>query len=336
MEISRGCQSTGWCLCFQTSHTAQAAGLYEEEAQDDFFADTDFRCPAVAKTTIVATKVDGGWTMTGDAPYSSGSPYANWSMGQTLTPDGTWLLYAAPRDTWTRLDDWGDALGLKGSGSHTIRFENAFLPDRFVLENVTLLDIDVSRGTPGYRLHGNPFYAGRTNAYLAGSNVAVMVGGVKGAVDEFERLMQRSVQWPPLGPRAEDGDYQRWLGLAIGKVATAEAALLQSAEQWMELVREGAEGRAPFRREDDLRLNIIGREAMTLAWDAMQSIIFRTAGSGVARNGQLMERMFRDAAMGWGHFTTIMGDLAARELAKERLGIAGSGSPIDAHAKAGA
>ena len=51
-------------------------------------------------------------------------------MGQALLPAPAgagpddpppMLLFVAPRSEWEMLDDWGDMLGLKGSGSHSIR-----------------------------------------------------------------------------------------------------------------------------------------------------------------------------------------------------------------------
>lgn len=284
-----------------------------------------------------AIRVEDGWELNSTHPYSSGAPYSTHYMGQTFAA-GTgedpppMLLFVAPRATWTMLDDWGETLGLKGSGSHSVRFENAHIPARYVLENTWMVDTDVSGGTLGYRLHGNPMYAGRTLAFFQGELAAVMTGAAKGALDEYEDILRsRKTQRPPIVARAEDPDYQRWFGLAIGRVATAEAALLQCAEQWMELCRRSAEDGVPFTREDDLRLNIVAREATTLAWDAMQGQIFRTAGTSAARNGERIERIFRDMAIGWGHFGTIVGDWVARELAREHLGLATDAPRPDRH-----
>jgi 3-hydroxy-9,10-secoandrosta-1,3,5(10)-triene-9,17-dione monooxygenase len=153
-----------------------------------------------------------------------------------------------------------------------------------------------------------------------------MIGAVKGALDEYEDIIHtRKTQRPPIVPRFHDPDYQRWLGVAIGKVATAEAALLQVGEQYMELCRRAVEDSTPFSREEDLRLNVVGREAMTLAWEAMQGTILRTAGS--PRNGQRMERIFRDMTMGWSHFSNVVADWSARELAREHLGLVAEGAP---------
>ena len=62
--------------------------------------------------------------------------------------------------------------------------------------------------------------------------------------------------------------------------------LIQCAEQYMDVCSRGAETGEPFSREEDLRLNIIAREALTMAWNAMQGELFRTAGTSLARNGQ--------------------------------------------------
>ncbi len=328
VAIARGCPSTAWCLCLASAHALQVGALFEEQAQAELFGDGDFRCAAVAAPTGSATPVDGGWEISGTWAYCSGAPYSTHYMGQTFAPredsDGPppILLFVAPRSEWTMLDDWGDTLGLKGSGSHSIRFERGRVPGHYVLENTWMVDTDTSRGTPGSRLHSSPMYAGRTLSFFQAELTAVMVGAVQGALDEYEEIIRtRKTQRPPIVPRYQDPDYQRWFGLALGKTAAAEAALVQCAEQYMALCRRSVEDGIPFSREDDLRLNVIGREAMTLAWEAMQGQVFRTGGSSAAKKGERMERIWRDMSMGWSHFTIVVTDWAARELAREHLGV---------------
>jgi 3-hydroxy-9,10-secoandrosta-1,3,5(10)-triene-9,17-dione monooxygenase len=255
-------------------------------------------------------------------------------MGQTFVPPKAEgeppgvLLFVAPRDRWTMLDDWGDTLGLKGSGSHSVRFENAHIPAHFAIQDTWMVDTDVSNGTPGLRLHGNPMYAGRTLSFFQSELASILVGAAKGALEEYETTLRtRKTQRPPIVERYLDPDYQRWFGRATGMVAAAEAMVLSCAEQYMELCRRGAETGVPFSREDDLRLNMVAREALTMAWNAMQGEIFRTAGSSLAKDGQRLQRIFRDMSMGWGHFGTIVGDWAAREWAREHLGVAPEAPP---------
>ena len=326
MALARGCPSTAWCLCLPAGHALQTGMLFPEDVQAELFGGL-YICPAVAAPAGSAKRIEGGWELTSTHPYSSGAPYATHYMGQTFAaPEQEggppqMLLFVAPRESWTMLDDWGDTLGLKGSGSHSVRFEQAFIPERFVLENTWLVDTDVA-GTPGAAIHGNSMYAGRTLAYFEGSLAAIMIGAAKGALDEYEELLRtRKTQRPPIVTRSEDPDYQRWYGLAVGRVGAAEAILLHVAEQWHEACRRSVEDGVPFTREEDLRLNMVAREALTLAWEAMQGEIFRTAGSSAARAGQRIERIFRDMSIGWGHFGQIVRDWTAREWSREHFGL---------------
>jgi 3-hydroxy-9,10-secoandrosta-1,3,5(10)-triene-9,17-dione monooxygenase len=328
MEVAAGDLSTAWCLCLASAHALHLATLFEERAQSELFGDGDFRCPAVAAPAGEAVRTPGGWRITGTWAYCSGSPYATHYMGQTFAaptepggPPGQMLLFVAPRASWTRLEDWGDTLGLRGSGSHSIRIDGALLPEHHVLESQWLVDTDTAR-TPGLSLHGDPLYAGRTLSVFQSELSALAVGALRGALEEYETVLRtRRTQRPPIVPRYLDPDYQRWFGQALGRVAAAETLLIGVARRWSEYTeRFASEGRI-FTRADDLGLNVLAREALTLAWTALQEDIFRTAGTSAARRGQRIERIFRDVAMDWGHIGNATRDWAWRELARERLGL---------------
>jgi 3-hydroxy-9,10-secoandrosta-1,3,5(10)-triene-9,17-dione monooxygenase len=326
LETARGCPSTAWCMGLASGHALQLGSWWPEQAQSEIFGDGDFRAASVAAPVGKAVHVDGGWRVTGAWPYSSGAPYSTHYMGQTLIPvDGgppRMMLFVAERSQWEMLDDWGDLLGLRGSGSHTVRLEDGFVPEHWALPDVQLVEVDVSGGTPGSRLHGNPMYAGRCVSFFQLELTALMIGAARGALDEYEHLVTtRRTQRPPTVLRAEDPDYQRWFGTAIGRLATAEAAMLNAGDQWTELARRNVEEDAGFARADDLKLNFIARDGMKMAWDAMQEHIVRTAGSSALRDGERMQRIYRDMTMGHGHFASILGDSVARQIGQHRLGV---------------
>ena len=313
-------------LTLAAGHSLQVGSFWSEQAQEEIFGTGDFRAASVAAPVGNATKVDGGWRITGAWPYSSGAPYSTHYMGQTLIRSGDgpprMMLFVAERSEWEMLDDWGDLLGLRGSGSHTVKLEDAFVPEQWALPDTQLVEVDVSGGTPGSRLHGNPMYAGRCVSIFQLELTALMIGAARGALDEYEGIVTtRRTQRPPTVIRAEDPDYQRWFGTAIGKLATADAAMLNAADQWTELARRNVEEDAGFSREDDLELNFIGREGLRMAWDAMQEHIVRTAGSSALRDGERMQRIYRDMTMGHGHFASILGDSVARRIGQYRLGV---------------
>jgi 3-hydroxy-9,10-secoandrosta-1,3,5(10)-triene-9,17-dione monooxygenase len=239
------------------------------------------------------------------------------------------LLFVAPKSEWTMLDDWGGLLGLKGSGSHSITFDHARVPAHWTIERTQMVDVDVSEGTPGHRLHGNPLYHGRAMAPFTMTLAAVLVGAAYNALDDYERLMnERTIPLPPFTPRKLDPDYQRHFGRAMAKIATAEAALLNAADQHMELCRRAAEEGAPYTHGDDWLVASIAREVMLQAWETMQSDIFRTAGSSATRAGERIERIYRDMSMGNGHLNVVLRDMMFREIARWRLGLPkGLGNP---------
>jgi 3-hydroxy-9,10-secoandrosta-1,3,5(10)-triene-9,17-dione monooxygenase len=300
---------------------------FPERTQDEVFGDGNFIAASVAApVSEPAVRVDDGWELSGKVSFCSGIPYSTWYMGQAMTAGengvpGPMLLFVAPRGAWRMLDDWGDLLGLKASGSNSIVFDHARIPDHCVLENTSMVNIDVTRA-PGVELHGNPMYGGRALGVFTMCLGAVLVGGAYNALDEYERQMDaRTIPTPPFTPRKLDADFQRYFGGAWAKTATAEAALYQAAEQHMELCRRQAEEGVPFSYLEDMRIGCIGREVMVQAWETVQSDLVRTCGASLLKTGERMERIFRDLAVGNAHRNTSLRDWAYRELALAHFGM---------------
>ncbi len=335
VEIARGCPSTGWCLALAANHALMVGSWFPEKAQDDVFEGGRFICASVAAPiSEPALKVDGGWELNGKVSFCSGIPYSTYYLGQALTPGdgsglpGPMLLFVAPRGAWEMLDDWGDLLGLKASGSQSIVFDHGRIPDHFVLENTSMIDVDVSVA-PGVGLHGNSMYGGRALGVFTMCLAAVMVGAAYNALDEYERQMdERMTPVPPFVPRRLDPDFQRWFGGAWAKTATAEAALHDCAEQHMELCRRQAEEGVPYTYKDDMLLGCIGREVMVQTWETVQSDLVRTVGASLMKTGERIERIFRDMAIGNAHRNTSLRDWAYRELTLAHLGLPSQADPL--------
>ena len=325
MMLARGCPSTGWMYCLGATHALPAATLFGERAQQDLFAGGDFIAPATIVPGGTATRDGQGWRISGTWGYCSGSPYATHLMAHTLVPgadgDPRPMLFAARRDQWTRLDDWGTQLGLRGSGSHSIRLDDAFVPDHLTMPGTHISEVAVTTETPGYRLHDNPQYAGGPLSYMVLEAAALAVGIAQGALDAYEELMRtRTTLLPPIMPRTEDADYQFWYGEAAAMIATAEAATLGAIAQWQELAAQGPDA---FDRAEDLRLTTICRHVIRLCWRAVEQHLYPTAGSSAVRQGARMERVWRDFSMMQSHagYAVFLPTVATRELARVRFGI---------------
>ena len=253
IEIARGCPSTGWCLCLGGAHVLQVASMFDEQAQAAFFGpDGHFVCASYGAPVGVAEPRDDGYVIGGKFSYASGIPYSTHFMGQTLLhpedPLDPGLMFVIPAEQFERLDDWHGVLGMRGSGSHSIQIDDAWIPASHAVR-AFMVDLPVEGGTVGSRLHGNPMYAGRTLGFFHGEFGAIMVGSAYAALDEYQRIITtRPATWIPTMKRYELVDYQRYLGEAIAEIACAEAAVIQGAQQWMELARCNVEEDRPFTR----------------------------------------------------------------------------------------
>ena len=313
-EIGRGCPSSGWMLGQSINHTVTPiATFFPEHVQAELFAGTDFIAPAVAKPSGTATRAaDGGWIVNGTFDYCSGAPYSTHLMAHSWvtdsdSPDGKPepLLFVAPASEYTRLNNWGNVLGLKGSGSHSCTMENGYVPENWAFRGKTMVSF-TQKEILGGEIHGNPMYAGSTFSFylIVGSTAAVAT--TRGALDEYEHLADMlPTPYPPFSPRRESDDYKRWINEAYGLVTTAEAALDSYIAQWMDLSERHAWSRA-----EDLRLCRMANHIVdNLCWNAMQ-LILKTAGTSQITAGRRIERVWRDFTQILGHgFSRMRVDL---------------------------
>jgi 3-hydroxy-9,10-secoandrosta-1,3,5(10)-triene-9,17-dione monooxygenase len=321
--LTRSCPSTGWMYCLGAAHALAAATIFGERAQDELFAGGDFISPATIVPAGTAERVDGGWRLTGTWTYCSGSPYATHFLGHTLVPgeneEPVPMFFAVARAQWQRLDDWGGQLGLKGSGSHSIRMDGAFVPEHLTLDG-HMSQFSVAGGTPGFRLHGNPQYGGGPLSFMNLESAVLAVGIAQCALDCYEELMRtRTTIFPPVLPRTEDPDYQYWYGEAASMISTAQAALERTVQHWQEACVAGP---AAFTPEFEMGLATNCRQAVQLSWHAVEGYLFPTAGSSSVRSGERMERAWRDMSTLHTHagFSVFLAAKAQRELAKARFG----------------
>jgi 3-hydroxy-9,10-secoandrosta-1,3,5(10)-triene-9,17-dione monooxygenase len=326
IELSRGCPSSGWCYALASAHVLMMVGVFDEAAQIEIFsADGDFRAACFGFQAGELTPAPGGWRITGRWPYASGAPYSTHYIGHTRAPPaepggepGPEVVFVLPRGEWRLGNDWGDVLGLKGSGSHSVIAENGFIPTDFLVQGSLMMG-----RTDGVRVrvHDNPMYRGRMGAVGSAELASVAVGAAKAALDEYGRIItSRTATMQPSTLRVDLQDYQRYWGRAAGKIAAAEAIIVRMGEEHMELTRREADGGAAFGAEDDMRLTLAVQEAGRLAWEAVEEYLFRTAGSSAARDGQRMQRYFRDLGAYWSHNAPSLDDHFAALYARIHFG----------------
>jgi 3-hydroxy-9,10-secoandrosta-1,3,5(10)-triene-9,17-dione monooxygenase len=296
-SISRGCPSTGWMLTLGAAHALQVASYFSEEAQDEIFADGHFVASAsFAFQDARAEPVDGGYRVSGTWHFCSGVPYATHHMPLAPTGMGDASVVAiVPREKFRMLDNWGDLIGLKGSGSHSVVIEDAAIPAHHTITLDEWLGIGVT-STPGYLLHRNPLYGGAFLAVALGELNSVQVGNAQAAVDEYERLLNRPTRHAGASDgrkRSDDTNYQRLLGLALAKTDAAYSILIRCGELYHEYARLAMEEGEAFSEERTFRIYGQLMTAHQLCWEA-GDMMFRAGSTTGARDGARMQRYWRD------------------------------------------
>jgi 3-hydroxy-9,10-secoandrosta-1,3,5(10)-triene-9,17-dione monooxygenase len=284
------------------------ASHWPEQAQIELFgADGHFIAPHRAQGPAgTCRRVDGGYRVEGVWNYASGVPYSTHFIGNVMV-EGTdeQVVFIVPRGGYEILGDWGgDAtLGMRASGSNSVRIEGAFVPAHWVVpmgRGLWSAD-DVPGGTYGTRLHGNPMYLGRMMGPYHASLVTTVIGAARAALDELDEIARaRKTRFPPIVPWYQDVNIQRPFGQALLLADTAEATLVKACEMYMDYCRRWAADGTPFSAEDSLRLWGVLITAGGMACDAVE-LLFRAASSAAAKKGQRIERYWRDCAMYRGH-----------------------------------
>src|SRR5690606_12581796 len=143
-ELSKGCSATALAFAMHTHLVAANVWKYHAKKPD---AEPILRRVASENLALVSTgasdgvhsngvarRVEGGYRVRGRKRFASGSPASHVLITSATVPDdpaGAMIIHFSlplSSDGVKLLDDW-HTLGMRGSGSHTVVIEDAFVPD---------------------------------------------------------------------------------------------------------------------------------------------------------------------------------------------------------------
>ena len=136
-ELGRGCGSTSWAATLMNV-CAFFAGLFPDQAQRDVWESSPGnRIAGVLAPTGEATRVDGGFHLSGSWGWASGCLHAQWAVVGLPVPDeqGQIIdqgLALVPMTDLTISDTWFVA-GMRGTGSNTLIARDVFVPSHRVI-----------------------------------------------------------------------------------------------------------------------------------------------------------------------------------------------------------
>lgn len=282
--------STAWCMGQAFGCSLSAAFISEEAAEHVFGPPNSVLAwgPINMKAKAVAT--DGGYRVTGNWMYASGSRHATW-MGAHIPvyeADGNPRKSAGgvqevrtmlfPKDSVEMIDVW-QVIGLKGTGSDNYAVTDLFVPDAYTFRRDS--DDDRREAAPVYKIPLIPFYG----IGFAG----VALGIARAMMDSFIELSQHRVPSGSTVTMRENASIQTGVGEAEAKLGAAKAYLTQMTTELWDATTSGT----PFTLHQRARL----RTAITYGSNLAREVAdyaYRTAGAIAVFESQPFERRYRD------------------------------------------
>ena len=220
--------STAWVVTFCMEHN-WLVGLFNQQAQDHIFGKQPYIiAPGALAPRGKATKVEGGYRLSGHWEWGTGVMHADWVLVGGLTDhDGPpeICMYALPIADVKVLDTW-QMTGMVGTGSNDIVVEDAFVPDH-LRQNLTELRAGDS---PGAQYHQTSTFRMPMLPVLGLTAAAPAVGCAKQTVARFrERLQERTV-YGTLDKQSERALAQSRLAHLTVRAKTVETTLKRIAK----------------------------------------------------------------------------------------------------------
>ncbi len=294
-ELARADGSAGWNVMIGAGNGRYGASMDPTVAAEVY---ADPRAVWAAAFPIggrlVATR--GGYRLSGRWPYCSGCHQSSWFFAGCLVADGEharrtedgrplMLIAVLPRKDWRILDTWHVA-GLRGTGSHDIVVEDAFVPEAWAFS----LGAPSRFDTPLYRIP--PFSA------LGPGGGALTLGIARHAIEAFVDLAKRKRHAVSNTLAQERAVAQMRVSEAEGIVRAARAFYYESLDA---IWAAACEGRTPTLEERSmLRIACVtAAQSSTRAVD----LVFGISGSSAIQESAPIERCWRDVHAAATHAT---------------------------------
>ncbi|MGK4005199.1 acyl-CoA dehydrogenase family protein [Sorangium sp. So ce1036] len=277
--------AAGWCLMIAAG-TSLSSGYLPSAGAREIYGDPASIVGGRLVASGRATRVDGGYRVSGRWGFNSGIDHATWLIGGCVLWEGDRVLLRPngapamrymffPKAACDVIDTWSVG-GLRGTGSHDFTVEDALVPD----ERSFSFDEPCLRA-PLYRLP--PF------ALLAPAFSAVALGIARGAIDA---LVELATHKAPCG----SGALLRDRASAQAAVAQAEAQLRSARLFLLDAVDvawgDTLAGR-PLTLEQRALLRLAATHASTSAAHAVD-LMYAAGGASSIYTTNPLERAFRD------------------------------------------
>ena len=294
VEISRGCGSTGWIVALCAIRELMVAESFSEKTHQEIFGSNEddvLFAGVYEPRKCIARKVEGGYLVEeGFWMFCSGSLHATWGyFGMPILNEQgeivDQILMTLPFSEMEIMDDW-HTMGLKGTGSNSVKMNNVFIPDHRCTSFVKALDGNFE----STHLRTIPLYNTALFPALILSLGLPGLGLVKQALEFFQEVL-------PNRKAAHIGvEYIRDAASTHALIADASLKIDSASMHYYRVAEDldtwAASGKYMDRQARVRALADIGY-ANQMCKEALDLLLLGS-GSGYVYEGHPLQRIFRD------------------------------------------
>lgn len=241
--LGEGDMSVAWLYGVLGVHPWQLA-LFPKEAQDEIFGENGSKADTIVASTYmptgVGTPVEGGYKLSGEWGFSSGSKHSDWVILGVIVPKAEDAPPGPPdmrnfvvhKDDFTIVDNW-DVLGLKATGSHDIVVKDVFVPEHRTFK------VGTPAGQfPGNKINTAPLFNIEFGQIFPRAVAYSAVGALQAAVDTAKEFA--SAVSPNTGAaRGDLPEVQTALAHAINEIEVQKLIMQATVKEWMDYAERG-------------------------------------------------------------------------------------------------
>lgn len=298
--------------------------LFPVKAQDEVFGpDPDVRVSGVLNPTATATKVAGGFRITGTWHYNSGGWHSQWAvLGMPIVNDaGETIdqgLALIPMADLERVDTWFVA-GMKSSGSICLKASDVFIPDHRILSVPRAIEGDY----PTEMRNQEAFYRSAFIPLLA----IILVGPILGlgrAALEFvrQKAATRTIAYTFFDKQSASVGFQLQVAEAAMMIDTAHLHAYRAADDVDDAAARGVYPDMLIRT----RVRADTGYVVEKITQAIDKLMFAHGSAGFA-DASPLQRIWRDAAVASRH-AVVLPPIGYEVYGKALLGVENNVTPL--------
>jgi 3-hydroxy-9,10-secoandrosta-1,3,5(10)-triene-9,17-dione monooxygenase len=184
--LARGDASMGFVYGVIAVHSFHLAFYDDRAAQDVWGKDDSVLVGSPYAPNGKATRVEGGYRLSGRWAFSSGCDNCDWNfLGGTIEGDEGPLMqrmqsFLVPREDARIVDTW-NVVGLQGSGSKDIEVVDAFVPEY----RVQPFPIFNNAAHPGTKVNDGPLFRAPFMPMFVRAVSSAALGALEGMIEHF-------------------------------------------------------------------------------------------------------------------------------------------------------